>query len=85
MLIKMFCYGILDMVAQFGIFAGLASVISGISCIVPVMLSEPEPTDYLSTGDVPTLAELRQMLESGEITIEEYNEIRQYANEKSRK
>ena len=85
MLIKVFCYGILDMLAQLGIVGGLACGIGGIFSIVPVAMSEPEPTDYFSAGDVPNEAELRQMLESGEISREEYDEIRQYARQNGRK
>ncbi len=85
MLIKIFCYGILDMLAQLGIVGGLACIIGGIFSIIPVAMSEPNQSDYLSTGDVPSETELRQMLESGEISREEYDEIRQYANPKNRK
>lgn len=84
MLIKIFCYEILEGVSQFGVIWGLFSMIGGISCILPVVMSEPEPTDYFTAGDIPSESELRQMLESGEITTEEYHEIRQYASQRKK-
>lgn len=62
---------------DFGRLAGLLATIGGIICVK----SAPEATENFS--DTPTEKELQKMLKSGEITKDEYNEIRQYANQRN--
>ena len=79
MLIKIMGHELSGILADFGGLSGLLAIVGGIICIK----SAPETTENFS--DTPTEKELQKMLKSGEITREEYNEIRQYASQQSRK
>lgn len=85
-LVKVIYYDFLRAVIKFGSGLGWVCLIGGAVCIVPVIPALPKIfkgiTECASKGDKPTDDELRTMLESGELTQDEYDEISSYLNRK---
>lgn len=86
--VKLLYYEVLRATIKVGVCLGWACLTGGAICIVPVIPALPEIfksiIECVSKGDKPTDKELRAMLEAGELTQDEYDEIRSYLNRKMR-
>ncbi len=89
MLAKLMYYGMLKILAEVTLVVGCIQIAVGSGCFLLGIPAIPDVVQhirdyhkYFEKGDVPTEQELRQMLESGEITRHEYDEIHSYMDNK---
>ncbi len=88
MLAKLMFYGMLQILAEVTLVVGCIQIAVGSGCFLLGIPAIPDLVQhirdyhkYFEKGDVPTEQELHDMLESGEITKREYDEIRSYKSD----
>lgn len=84
MIVKSLFYGSLLVIGWIQIGVGSVCFLLGIPAIPDVAQSFRNYNGYFEKGSVPTEQELHDMLESGEITKHEYDEIHSYMDDKKR-
>ncbi len=83
-IIKILYYTLAEGLFEFMIPFGTFFSCCGVSCIIFGIrgILKDDYISYFKKGDLPTEAELRSLLEKGELTKEEYNEIMEYKRHK---
>ncbi len=84
MIAKSLFYGSLLVIGWIQLGVGSVCFLLGIPAIPDLVQHIRDYHKYFEKGDVPTEQELHQMLESGEITRHEYDEIHSYMDNKKR-